>query len=319
MARVNASVAAAEVAGRAQADAKAAAAPAKPAAAPDAKIETKAEPAKVETSDPATERGLRAVEQAKKKWQDEQASAKAELEVQRAEIARLRKDAEGKVGSIEELKKLRAIEILDRLDLSEDDYDEVARASYARTKAGKVDPRAQSAAQEAARSSKTRAEASSVSEMKAEIEALRAELRGEFNRRDMAQHAERWVGEGLKAVPSDKPSWFAKLIATEPETARLELRSIGAELEKANDGETPTHAEVIAEFETRKRAQLKALGLDPDALLAPAPAAKPAPRTLDPAARTITRPENAPTTRDEKRANAIANLRARQRTTADAT
>lgn len=278
-------------------------------------------PAEPDKPDPATDRGLRAVEQAKKKFFDEQSAAKADLEVQRAEVARLRKEAEGRVASREELKKLSPTELLDALDhFNEDDHDILSRAAYARTKAGKTDPRAQAAAQEAVRSQSGRVAQAEVTQLKATIEDLRSELRGEFTKRDQMSFAERWVGEAVKAIPTDKPTFLAKLHANEPDTARRELILIGAELEKANDGEAPTQAEVIAEFENRKRAQLKALGLDVDALLAPpkpaapAPAAKPAARTLDVAAANITRPENAPKTRDERREIALAKLRAEKRT-----
>lgn len=304
--------------------------PAKPATEPAATAPAKPAEPPPEKPDPATDRGLRTVEQARKKFLDEQNAAKAELEVQRAEIARLRKEAEGRVASRDELKKLKPTELLEVLEhFTEDDHDILSRAAYARTKAGKTDPRAQAAAQEAARSQTGRAAAAEVASLKEqharEIEELRAELRGEFTKRDQASFAERWVGEAVKAIPTDKPTFLSKLHTNDPKAAQRELLMIGAELEKANDGEPPTQAEVIAEFENRKRASLKALGLDPDALLSPpkpaekTPAAKPAARTLDVAAANVTRPANAPKTREERRANAIANLHARQRATADQT
>lgn len=302
------------------------AAPSKPAEAAPPAPAAADKPATPAEPDPATERGLRQVEAARKKWLEERAAHQAELDVQRAEIARLRKEAEGKVTSREDLRKLRGAELLDVLDhLDEDDYDILSREAYARTKAGQTDPRAQAAAQEARRAQGGRAAQAELERVKAELEELRAELRGEFTRRDQASFAQRWVGEAVKAIPSDKPTFLSKLHANEPDTAARELLTIGAELEKANDGEAPTHAEVIAEFEKRKRASLKAMGLDPDALLAPpaaAPAtqgapAKPAGRTLDPSASTVTRPESMPKTRDERRDRALAKIRDRQRTTAD--
>lgn len=301
-----------------------AARPAPEAAKPDPAIAPK--PAEPEKPDPATERGLRSVEQARKKFFDEQAASKAELEVQRAEVARLRKEAEGRLASRDDLKKLKPIELLDALDhYTEDDLDILSRATYARTKAGKTDPRAQAAAQDASRAQGSRATADKLAEMQAKHDAEIAELRGEFTKRDQRSYAERWLGEAVKAIPADAPTFLAKLHANDPDTAQRELLSIGIELEKANDGDPPTHAEVIAEFEKRKRASLRSMGLDPDALLAPAkvapaPAPKPAgARTLDVTAANVTRPENAPKTRDERRAVAMANLRSRQRATADQT
>jgi hypothetical protein len=306
-----------------------AAAVAAPTEAPKA-AELKTEPAKLaaakppeptEAPDPATERGLRAVEQARKKWLDEQAAHKSELEVQRAEVARLRKEAEGKVTSLDELKRLKPLELLSRLDhLTDDDFDAISRAAYARTKAGKVDPRAQAAAQEAERYQANRGHADELASVKAELTALKEEFKGEFTRRDQASFAERWVGDAIKAVPGDKPTLLSKLMAKSPENAKRELLLLGAELEKANDGEPPTHAEVVAEFEKRRRASLEEYGVDVEAMLAPPAPAKPEPakaRTLEVAATTLTRAENAPKTRAELRAHAIANLRTRQRATAD--
>jgi hypothetical protein len=276
----------------------------------------------VEKPDPATERGLRAIEQARKKFLDEQNAAKAELEVQRAEIARLRKEAEGRLTSADELDKLDPDSFLDRMKHWDDARLTLfAREAHNRTAAGKADPRSQAAAQHARELVKGSAAQTELAELREYVKQLEEKLTGEFTRRDQASFAERWVDAAVKAIPADKPTFLSKLHANEPDTAKRELLAIGAELEKANDGEPPTHDEVIAEFEKRKRASLKSMGLDPDALLAPKSAApaKPAQRTLDVTASNVTRPENAPKTRAERRDVAIANLRARQRATADQT
>ncbi|HEX4355659.1 MAG TPA: hypothetical protein VHZ95_22185 [Polyangiales bacterium] len=293
--------------------------PAAPAKLADAKPETHVAPEPTDAKhDPATDRGLRAVEQARKKFLDEQNAWKAEQEVQRAETARLRAEAQGKVSSVEELKKLKASEILDRLALDDDGYDAMSRHAYARTKQGKADPRAAAAVADAERSQASRGQAETIAELQAKIDKLEQGYQGEFKRRDQQTFAEHWVGEAVKSVPTDKPTLIGKLMAKSPDAGRAQLLAIGAELERANDGEQPTHSEVIAEFEKRRRAALEEQGVDVDALLAPAKApTAPAPRTLDVTATKITRNENAPQTREERRAVAQANLRARQRQTAD--
>lgn len=298
------------------------------AATPAPKPEAQ-KPSEAEKPDPATERGLRAVEQAKRKFLDEQNAAKAELDVQRAEVARLRKEAEGKVSSRQDLKGLKPTDLLDALDhYGEDELDILSRAAYARTKAGKTDPRAQAAAQEASRAQGSKAAQAEVAELRETIKQLEEKLTGEFRQRDAAAFQRHWVDEAVKAIPADKPTFLSKLHANEPDAAKRELLTIGAELEKANDNNPPTQAEVIEEFEARKRASLKAMGLDPDALLAPPKAADPVtttaatakPRTLDvTTAPNITRPANAPKTREERRDRALANLADRQRATADQT
>jgi hypothetical protein len=293
--------------------------PAEPAPAP-------VKPAEPEKPDPATDRGLRAIEQQKKRWLDEQQAKETDYQVRIAKLAEREKQTDGKLASREELKKLSPTELLDILDhYGEDDHDILSRAAYARTKAGKTDPRAQAAAQEASRAQGSRATDAKVVELEAKYEAKFQELRDEFKRRDQRSFAEHWVSEAPKAIPADKPTFAGRLHTNDPETAKREFLSVGIDLEKANGGEQPTYDEVIAEIDKRDRAWLKSRGFDADALLAPpkpapAPAAKPAPaRTLDVTASNITRAEDEPKTRAERTARAIANLRARQRATADQT
>lgn len=316
------------------AEAPAAPAVAQPAAAAPKAVEppkaaeapkTLEQPKPDEKPDPSTERGLRQLEAAKKKWLDEQNAAKAELDVQRAEIARLRKEAEGKVTSAKDLEGLSPKDLIAKFaHYTDADWHALSRLSYAITKEGKADPRAAQAAQDAERALGSRATADKVAELEAKYEKQIADLKeqfaSEFTRRDNASFASRWLEDATKAIPTDKPSFASKQFANDPDGTRAELLAIGQELEKSNDGIAPTHAEVIAEFEKRKVAALRALGLDPDALLAPpkpAPAPAPTTRTLNPIAPTITRPENAPKTREERRVGALAKVRASARTTAD--
>lgn len=85
---------------------------------------------------------------------------------------------------------------------------------------------------------------------------------------------------------------------------------------QADASHTPTHAEVIAEYEKRRREELEEQGVDVDAMLkraAPAPAAPPAKKpaaTLDPtntggAARPVDRSRM---TEDQKRQEMLKNM-----------
>jgi hypothetical protein len=298
---------------------------AKPPAPVEAKQPDPPKPAEAPAADDeATKRGLLQIEHARKRFQEEQASVKAELEVQRAEIARLRQEAQGKVSSIEELKKLDLSALLDKLGYDDAALTRLSRESYYRTAEGQKNPAAKQAVDEV----RTRTTISAVEEQMAELrkelaeakEAAKAAKEMIFQR----EYANEWLDGALKEVPADKPTFISKLTAKNPRGARAALLAIGGELEQAH-GAAPTAAEVIAEYEKRQRDYLESQGFDVESLLtppapkpapAPAPAPKPA-RTLEVGATQITRPETVPQTREERRANALAKLRMQQRQTAD--
>lgn len=272
------------------------------------KVEAKPAEPKAEDDENA-KRGLAAVEKAAKRFREEQARVKAEMDLEKAELARIRSELTGKATSRDELKKLKPGELLDKLELDEDMYETVAREAYARTKAGKASPAAQEAAKQSAAA---RAYEKEIAELRAKVE----ELGGEFQKRDKAAETrafvENWTTQAVKAIPADKPTLIAKLYEKSPEKAKQQLLAVGAELEKANDNETPTHAEVIAEYEKRRRAELEETGVDVDALLAPVKAApKAAPtKTLDiDTSGRGTRPINGSPTRDQKIASIAAGLK----------
>jgi hypothetical protein len=295
--------------------------PAKPAEPPKA-----TEPAP-EAKDPAAERGLAQIEQAKKRWLDERASKEEEMSRREARVAQRELAAEEKLSSAVDPETFDVDAWLDRAKLTDGQLALLSRSSYYRTAEGQKKPEAKQAVDDY----RQRTSMASIEERFADLEKSfdeRVEKRAQeiaWKVHQQASYANEWTDGALKEVPTDKPSFFAKLHAKDPRDARRALQAIGGELEKSS-GSTPSAAEVLAEFEKRQRSYLESVGLDPDVVLSPPKPAPPAPaptpkptRTLDVAAATITRPENAPKTRDEKRATAIANLRARQRATADQT
>jgi len=308
-------------------------APAKPTEAPKLVAEVKPTDAKpVESGktdsaadDAATQRGLAQIERARKNFLDERSAKEEELSRREARIAARENDVTGKVSSIEELKKLPLSTMLDRLGLDDTALVQLSRESYYRTSEGQKNPSAKQAVEEVR-------QRSSMSTLEQRVEALTRELAETKESAIAAQrlvfqreHANEWVEGALKAVPADKPSLFALLQAKNPREARNKLLAIGGELEKSGGGEAPNAAEVFAEYEKRQRELLESQGIDVERLLvpaapakaaAPAPAVKPA-RTLAPGSTQIVRPESVPTTREERRTNAVAKIRMRQRQTAD--
>ncbi len=266
-------------------------------------------PAPVEEApDAQTAKALAQIDKAAKKHRDEVARAKAELELERAELARLRSETTGKVSSWDELKKLKPIEVLEKLGIeAEDDYDLIAREAYARTKAGKADPRAKAAAETTARERDLMRQ---VDELKKGFD----EIKGEFQNRDKAaetrSYVETWQTQAVKAIPAE-PSLIGKLYEKSPEKAKAILLQIGQHLERQNDNETPSHAEVIAAYEKYRREELEEQGVDVDALLAVRKAAPKdsVSRTLDVTSAGGTRPANGTLSKAERIAQVAAGLR----------
>lgn len=271
--------------------------------------------------DAQTKKALDAIDKQAKKFREEQAAAKRafdqEVAEQRAELARMKQEMQSKFGAMEELEKLAARDPIGlirkmRPNMSEDDWEVVGRGAFPFTKAGKADPRA---AELAARAQKATAVDSEISDLRAELTKVRDELAARDKQAELRSYVERWSGDAVKAIPSDRKTLIGNLHAKAPEKAKQALLALGAELERANDGETPDYADVIAEFEKRERAELEARGVDVDALLKPAAAKPPAPpakppTTIDPTLpRGGTRPVNAHPTREQKIAAVTAGLK----------
>lgn len=287
--------------------------------------EKPAEPAKSDDDapDPKTAKSLAAIDKQAKKFRDEQSAAKAELALERAELARLRAEVTGKSSSFEDLQKLAKkdpLAALAKLGLSLDDESEmerVGRAAFPHTKAGKADPRAKPIAEQSAREREWAAKFE-------EQEAAISELRNEFKTRDAGAQQQRFVNqyldEAVKAIPAE-PSLIGKLHAKTPQKARGVLHALGARMEREAmeaDGAktydasyTPSHAEVIAQYERERRAELEEQGVDVDALLKPAAKAAPAAptKTLDPTAVGGTRLINGNPSRAERLAAVTAGIK----------
>ena len=181
------------------------------------------------------------------------AAAKAEIERERAELSRLRAEAE-KPSPWEALKKLppkeRYREALKLVEMDPDDEtiaEVVARDAYARSKSGKADPKNKQYAEQVA---EKRALETELAELRKQV----ADIGNEFKTRDQRAEAERfqtqYLDTAVKAIPAE--TFLSQLHTANPAKARNALLSIGQQLER-DLGETPSHAEVIAEYEKRRR------------------------------------------------------------------
>lgn len=273
--------------------------------------------AKADDPDPQTKKALDAIDKQAKRFRDEQAAAKRafdqEMAEQRAELARIKAEQQSKYGAVEDLQKLADRDLIGlirklRPNMSEDDWEVVGRGAFPFTKAGKADPRA---AEIAARTHKETSRDSELSELRKMVTDLTEQVAASKRETEGNAFRERWLGDAVKSFPKEA-SLAGHLYAKNPTKVRQALLEVGMRMERDNDNETPTHADVIAEYERLCRAELEEIGIDVDALIRPAAAApqkKPTP-TLDPSLPTGgTRPINGKPTREQKLAAVTAGLK----------
>jgi len=302
-------------------------APAEKTPAPAPKPDAKPAPSDAKPTDEApddkTAKGLAAIDRRAKQFRDEQAAERAKLELERAELARLRADVEGRGSSLDEIKKLAKLDpiaALAKLGIdSEDEWENVGRGAYPRTKAGKADPRAAPAV---AQTQAQREIAAQIAELRQQQSEIAEFLRTQTAQTQKKAFVDQYLDAAVKAIPTT-PTLIGKLHSKSPERARQALLDLGASMEAAAmkaDGATkydpsytPSHADVIAEYERVRRTELEEQGVDVDALLAPPkPAAAPTTKpkaTLDPTSTTGTRPVNDRPTREQKLAAVTLGLK----------
>lgn len=168
--------------------------------------------------------------------------------------------------------------ILAALGLDETDADLAMRALYPRTKAGKEDPNARA---NTARAMADRARADEVAAAKKEAADARAEaaaVRKLIEDRDAASRAEKaaneWLDAAQKATTSADAPIVTRWLEKNPARARQRIGEVAMEM-LDRDGVVPDHAEVIAEVESRRRAEMEADGYDIAAYVGKAPVKKP--------------------------------------------
>jgi len=276
-----------------------------------------------EKHDESTQRGLDAIEKRDKRAREqltkERAEAKAELDRERAELAKLRAEA-NKPAPFDDLKKLpakdRYLQALKLAGLDPDDDESmevIARDAYARSKSGKADPKNKAYAEQIGERDSVKSE---LADLRRQLEETRSSLTEREQRQQAESFQQKYLDEAVKAIPA-AASLAGRALAKNPDRARGELLRVGQALE-TELGETPSHAEVVARYESLLRQDLLDRGLDETtiaAMLSPPKAATAAPaapkpmRTLDPGAGSITPTINGTATRAQRLAVAKQGLK----------
>lgn len=240
-----------------------------------------------EQLDPATAKLMAASQREEKRRREAIASERAalkaahekalgELEAQRREIEEHRKSLDEFRG-LRERAKYAPDAVLEALGLSAEDFEPAARALYARSPAAANDPKAKATAQAMMRERET---AGSISELRKEIEAERkawreetAALKKEISDRERTAEAQKAVDEYLgnvqKSVSPDDAPLVARWAEKSPAKVRQAFHAVALDLLEANDGAVPEPAEVVAEVERRRRADLEDSGFDVASILSP--------------------------------------------------
>jgi hypothetical protein len=280
-----------------------------------------------ELTDPQTAKSIEAIEKrdarARAQLAADQAAWKQQRDLELAELAKLRAELTGKT-SLDDLKKLppsrRAIEAMRMAGLDPDDEEAmeiIARDTYARSKSGKAKPENRAYADQLAKEHGT---ASEIAELRKMLEETRQSIEQRDHAAELKRFQNTYLDEAVKAVPQ-APSFIGRALAANPAKARGALLALGQRMEREAmeaDGATsydpsytPTHAQVIARYEEETRAELADRGFTTeqiDAMLAPAAAKPPPPKTLDVGARPTTPITSAPQSRAEKIAKARVGL-----------
>lgn len=293
--------------------------PTEVAAKPEEKPPAPAKPDEDAPPDAQAAKAIEAIEKRDKRAREqlaaEKAAHKAEIELERAELARMRAEMTGKPNPLDDLKKLptvkRAIEAIKLAGLNPDDeevMEVIARDAYARSRSGKADPKNKAYADQVAEKQGLQSE---LAELRKMVEETRESLTQRDQRAQLEQFQTRYLDEAVKAIPAD-PSFIGLHHSANPAKARAALLQLGQHMENES-GETPTHAEVIARYEEMAKADLLDRGFTEAqvaSMLAKPQAAKPAPspmaRTLDPSTGPTTAPINGHATREQRIAAARA-------------
>lgn len=276
--------------------------------------------------DAETTKRLATVAKAEKRAREQSDQRKVELDRREAALLQRENEVTGKATTLEDIKALirsKPLDALAKLGIeNEDDLEVVAKHAYANSKSGKADPRNKAYAEQTAKERET---ATGIEALRAELAEVKQQLTAKEQRASAETFAQRYADEAVKAIPKE-PTLIGNLHATDPNEARAALLSLGAQMEreameadgatKYDPSYTPSHSDVIAEYEKRQRSALKKLGIDADTVLkvAPAgavvtaaPAAKKPASTLDPTGGGPARPATK-LSQDQTRAEAIKNL-----------
>ncbi len=211
--------------------------------------------------DPKAAKGLDVVRRAEKRHREQMTADRAEFAREQAKHA----EALTKVADYEAAAKRIAydpIALLKKLNVPESAYDVIAHAIFAESETGKKDP---ARAAQAALRLRDREKEDKLTATEKRIEAMEAKLEADKLERVQAAETERYIGEINTAAKAKFPL-VAHLMTANPDDVGDGLGAAFDRL-KAKNNKDPKPAEVVAEYDRKERARLKAIGVDPDALV----------------------------------------------------
>lgn len=246
--------------------------------------------------DPATARSLamiaKADERARKKLAEERNAQAAKLKEEREALERERAEVAAARKALDAFEKIKARAryepdaVLAELGLSDEDMEHAAKAAWARSKAGASDPKQRDAV---ARSAQQRERDDRIAAAEKRAEAAEKRAEEAFKRIEEREQAARtevavnnYLDTASKAITPTAAPLVAKWAEKSPAKVRQVMHAVAVELAEAND-EPPSPADLVAEVERRRRADLEDSGIDIAAILgAPKKPTPPGPsRTLE--------------------------------------
>ena len=226
--------------------------------------------------DDATKKRIAAVQHREKRHNEKVAADTAKFEA-------LRKEWEPKFEAAQKYEARKGtgirglLEVVDHFGIAGDDFEHAARALYARSPAAAKDPKTRAAAEDVTwkRSMEQRVEAA-----EKEAAAAKQQLADRDQQAKTQARVDAYLGgiekhakTPLKEGQADAAPLVRKLVETAPAKARALFHQVAVELLDAT-GATPSPADVVAEVEKRRRADLAEMGIDPATVLGGAAAAK---------------------------------------------
>jgi len=244
--------------------------------------------------DAATAKRIAAVQRQEKRFREQMAKDRAELEKIATEW-KPKIEAAAKFEQLKSRAKYAPDAVLEALGLGPDDFEPAARLLYAKSQAGQKDPKNREAAERMARERESNDQLAAT---RRELE----ELKQQFQAREQQAKTQAAVADYLdkvtKAVSVAETPLVARMLDKTPKKTRTKLHEIAVELAEET-GEAPDPMEVIALLEARRQEELEELGIDPTTVLGAAESKseskpKTAPQGKGPA-KTLTRTGAGPT------------------------
>lgn len=259
-----------------------------PSAAADDASETVAAEKPVEGDAPADKRldtitkaEKRSRELIAKERNDAKSSFMAEVEQVKAELAP-HMDSVKKYKAAVEKVRTDPVELMRSLGLSEDDFEYAAQQLYNHSKAAASDPKR---AQAAAQARRERESTSELAQLRAEVQAIKAEKQQAAQQQTFEQQKAQYVDHVATNLPAEAPL-LKKLLEKSPAKAKAELWKTAERL-FAENNEMPDAEDLAVAYERQRRAELEELGVDVASVLsaksvvAATPADKRPAKTLD--------------------------------------